>query len=148
MIHSLPQCHSLFCALLLCLFSCSDHHTDEVIGSSIAGDSIDAKDVPLQTRRPPEDAITRIVSFQIVYEGDLNAMLTREHSAFKYLINTYELQMDTPNNIDELDNQYKVLTLYTHLPLDSPVEVGKKLSLIDEVLMVQVGDAAPDEGIL
>lgn len=75
-------------------------------------------------------------------------MLTDEHSAFKYLIETYDLHLDSPVPIDTTDEIYKEITLYAHTEIDDPIEVGKRLSLVEEVLMVQVGEASEDEGLL
>ena len=132
---------------LLCLFSCSDHHSGEFIGGSLV-DTMTKDELASPSRHLASAPQTPIVSFVVIYEGDLTTMLTHEHSAFRYLIDAYDLQLDAPSAIDQIDEVYQKVTLYAHTPLDAPLEVGKKLSLVDEVLMVQVGEADADEGLI
>ena len=137
----------LYALLFFCLLSCTQRDSESFAGGNIVG-NISREDLIGPSRNLDAAPQAPVTSFIVIYEGDLTTMLTEEHSAFKYLVETYELQIDTPSSVDELDDAYKKITLYTTSRLDAPVDIGKKLSLVHEVLMVQVGEADAEEGLI
>lgn len=143
MLSSLPR-HFLY-ALLLCLVSCSEQPPEE-LGSLV--NTMTKDELVGPNRHLASEPQAAIISFSVIYDGDLDAMLTDEHSAFKYLIEAYDLQLDSPSPIDGTEDPYQKITLYAHTAIDDPIEVGKRLSLVEEVLMVQVGEASDDEGLI
>lgn len=147
MLSSRPRHYWLLCALVLCLFSCGDHPSEQLVNSSLV-DTMTKDELIGPNRHLASQPQSSIISFSVIYEGDLNTMLTDKHSAFKYLVETYDLQLDSPAPIDAMNEAYQKITLYAHTDIDDPIEVGKRLSLVEEVLMVQVGEASEDEGLL
>ena len=128
MLSSLPR--HLICALLLSFVSsCSDHPPEEYMNSSIV-DTMTKDELVGPSRHLASQPEVAIISFSVIYEGDLDAMLTDEHSAFKYLVDAYDLQLDSPSPIDPKDETYHKITLYAHTNIDDPIEVGKRLSLV------------------
>ncbi len=73
------------------------------------------------------------VSFTIVHQDDLN-----NSSEFQAILETYNLEQESTASID---GDMVAITLRAKSNLDSPVEIGKDLSMIEEVLMVKVNNA-------
>jgi|VirMetMinimDraft_7_1064189.scaffolds.fasta_scaffold57272_3 hypothetical protein len=125
----------LSCLALLLLVSCNDNMSTETFGTNIL-DTMPNEKIEQNTRAFTEaKEEVEVVSFTVIYNGDLTQMSTAENSAFKALLKTYNLEMQKPFEIDE---EYKGIILVPIIPLIAPIEVGKEISLVDEVLMVEV----------
>lgn len=75
------------------------------------------------------------VSFDVVYAGDLEEILFNSTNHFRSLVETYELQLSAPF---EIDDTMSGITLKSYEPLENPLDVAKEISLCPEVLMVDV----------
>lgn len=82
------------------------------------------------------------VHFTVIYNGDLTKMTTDDNSPFKILLKTYNLDIQREF---ELDEKNKGIILVPIIPLLAPIEVGKDISLIDEILMVEVHNTNKEE---
>jgi hypothetical protein len=69
-------------------------------------------------------------------------MTTDNNSPFKILLETYTLEIQ---RVFELDEENKGIILVPVIPLVAPIEIGKEISLIDEVLMVEVGHTKKED---
>lgn len=74
------------------------------------------------------------VSFSVVYTGDLDVILFSSTSHLRALIETYELQLSDPFEIDE---HMKGIILHSYDELSDPIEIAKEISQCEEVLMVE-----------
>lgn len=75
------------------------------------------------------------VSFSVVYTGDLEEILFNSTNHFHSLIETYELQLSAPF---EIDDTMSGIVLKSYEPLDNPLDIAKEISLCSEVLMVDI----------
>lgn len=133
----------LFSYFILCLlFSCNNNTKPDPFGTSVFT-PISKDNIGHTTRtfieHPQEETL---VSFTIIYNGDLIEMTTNDNSSFKTLLETYNLKIEKQFKLDE---ENKGLNLVPIIPLASPINVGKEISLINEVLMVQVHNAKKEE---
>lgn len=132
----------LFSCLILCLLvSCNDNTANDPFGTTTLHTMSD-DDIGHSTRTFVEYGQEEItVSFTVIYTGDL-LKITNDNSAFKILLNTYNLEIQRQFKLDE---ENKGIVLAPVIPLAAPIEVGKEISLIDEVLMVEVQNANKEE---
>jgi len=130
------------CLILILLASCNDRTKNEPFGTSIIN-TMSEKEISHKTRAfteyEPEEVLVR---FTVIYNGDFTQMTTDDNSPFKALLETYNLEIQKPFDIDK---ENKGFILVPTIPLAAPVEVGKEISLIEEVLMVEVGNATKEE---
>ncbi len=82
-----------------------------------------------------------LVAFSVVHNGDLAKMLTNKDSNFKALLETYGLQIKKRFEINESLN---VVVLVPIMELENPMEVGNEISLLDEVLLVDIEGVKTD----
>jgi hypothetical protein len=130
--------------LIFLLSSCGDKSMTTSFGTSIL-DTMSNDKLLGNTRaahfEDKEDK--KKVTFTIIYNGNLKEMASNDNSLFKAMLEAYGFQMQKPFEIDEKN---KGIVLVPSSPLKSPIEVGKAISLIDEVLMVQVTNVNKSEG--
>ncbi len=74
------------------------------------------------------------ISFSVVYTGDLDEILFNSTSHLRALIETYELQLSDPF---EIDDNMKGIVLHSYEGLADPLEIAKEISQCAEVLMVE-----------
>lgn len=129
-----------YVTFLLLTISCNDRPNNETFGTSIL-DTMSNEKIGSSTRTFTEEK-ENLVSFTVIYNGDLTQMTTDENSNFKVLIETYALKIEKPFEIDE---ENKGFVLVPTTPLAEPIEVGKEISLLDEVLMVEVDNVKKEE---
>lgn len=129
--------------VLLLTISCNDNSNNQTFGTSIL-DTMSNEKIGQSTRAYIEDEkeVEALISFTVIYNGDLTQMVNNDNSAFKALLETYGLEMQKPFEIDE---ENKGIILMPTTPLAAPIEVGKEISLIDEVLMVEVNNVTKEE---
>ncbi|WMX13053.1 hypothetical protein [Aureispira sp. CCB-E] len=127
--------------LFLFIVSCNDHKNNETFGTSIL-DTMSNEKIGHSTRAFVEEKEETMVSFTVIYNGDLTKMTTDENSAFKKLIENYNLEIQKPFEIDE---ENKGIVLVPQAPLAAPIKVGKEISLVDEVLMVEVDNVTKEK---
>jgi hypothetical protein len=135
---------NILCSFLVLLFtvSCNDSTNNETFGTSIL-DTMSNEKIGHSTRAYIEDKKEEaLVSFTVIYNGDLTQMVNDDNSAFKALLKTYGLEMQKPFEIDE---ENKGIVLVPTTPLAAPIAVGKEISLVDEVLMVEVDNVTKEE---
>lgn len=125
-----------FCLSLVLLASCNDRTRNEPFGTTISNEEI-----VHGTRAFVEYKEEVLVRFTVIYDGDFSKM-TSDDSPFQALLETHNLEIQDQF---ELDKENKGLILVPAIPLTNPVEVGKELSLINEVLMVEVGRVPTEE---
>lgn len=132
-----------YITFLLFTISCNDHTNNEAFGTSIL-DTMSNEKIGSSTRAFTEEGgeNENPVRFTVIYNGDLTQMTTDENSNFKILLETYALEIENPFEIDE---QNKGFVLVPTTPLDEPIEVGREISLLDEVLMVEVDNVKKEE---
>jgi len=129
--------NNIFFSFLILLFitSCDDNTINETFGTSIL-DTMSNEKIGHSTRTFIEKEEEKTsVSFIVIHNGDLTKMVNDENSALKALIETYNLEVQKPF---EIDTENRGFILVTTTILVAPIEVGKEISLINEVLMVEV----------
>lgn len=77
----------------------------------------------------------KTVRFIVYYTGDISTVMNDNDSYFKTFMDVYNLKLISTFKIDETNNGF---TLEAKDALDFPTEVAKEMSLIDEVLMIEV----------
>jgi hypothetical protein len=122
-----------FCFILILFSSCNDRTSNEPFGTSVFSTMSEEEKV-YSTRTSVKYKEEVLVRFTVIYDGDFTKMTTND-SPLQALLETYNLKIKDPF---ELDKENKGLILVPAIPLTAPIEVGKELSLIDEVLMVEV----------
>jgi hypothetical protein len=73
--------------------------------------------------------------FIVYYSGDLSAVMNDKDSYIKTFMDVYHLKLVSTFKIDEENGGF---TLEATEELDFPTEVAKEISLIDNVLMIEV----------
>lgn len=142
---------SIFATILFSLFltiSCSDKNLDAQLGTTIL-DTMSSEDLHTGTRtavllEDEAEVEEEAVTFTVIYNGDLNEMANNDDSAFKALLDDYELKMEKPFEIDE---ENKGIILVPTSPIAAPIELGKEISLIDGILMVEVDNVRKDKNV-
>lgn len=81
------------------------------------------------------------VVLSVVYMGDLEKIMSDEASIFKKTVDAYKLNLIAPFEVDE---EMKGIVLESFSTLENPIELAKKISIADEVLMVEVKESYPD----
>ncbi|BDS10227.1 hypothetical protein [Aureispira anguillae] len=121
--------------------SCNESVIDNSFGTTIL-DTMSNEKLKSSTRAFLEESEkAKKITFTVIYNGDLEQMSTQKDSKFKLLLDTYGLEITDPFEIDE-EHKGIVLVPTTALPL--PIEIGKEISLLDEVLMVEVDNVKKD----
>ena len=87
---------------------------------------------PTSTTVPDQKVILRFI---VYYSGDLSAVMNDKNSYIKTFMDVYNLKLISSFKIDENNSGF---TLETKDALDFPIEVAREMSLIDNVLMVEV----------
>jgi hypothetical protein len=77
------------------------------------------------------------VTFTIIYKGDLSDMITDDSSNFKALLETYGFRIEQPF---EINTEMKGIVLVSSSKFSEPINIGKELSLVNEVMMVEVSN--------
>lgn len=123
------------CTFFTLTINCSGPNIDHSFGTTIL-DTMSNEKLQGNTRAFIEDSEDHEpkVTFTVIYSGDLENMKTAD-SEFRILLETYSLEITKPFEIDE-ENKGFVLVATTKLV--APIEVGKEISLLDQVLMVEV----------
>jgi len=73
--------------------------------------------------------------FIVYYSGDLSAVMNDKNSYMKTFMDVYNLKLVSTFKIDEDNGGF---TLEATKELDFPKEVAREISLIDNVLMIEV----------
>ena len=122
---------------LLIVSSCNDKQLDAKLGSTIL-DTISSDKILQGNNRAFEEVTdeTQKVTFTVIYNGDLDNLVNNANGEFKALVDAYGLRMESSFEIDE---ENKAIVLVPFAKLAAPIQVGKELSLINEVLMIEVG---------
>lgn len=128
---------------LIVAIGCNDRSMDKSFGTTIL-DTMSNEKLKSSTRTFIEEAQTQqqVVRFTVIYNGDLNEMSTRDNSPLKALLEKYYLDITDPF---EIDDENKGIILVPRIQLVDPILVGKEISLLEEVLMVEVENATPTE---
>lgn len=126
----------LFC-LALILGSCSDKVADNSMGTTIL-DTMSNDKIKNTTRR--SEAQASDVTFTVIYDGELQTLLKEPDSDLKSLMQTYHLLVKDSFEIDEFN---KGIILAPSQELETPIELGRELSLVKEVLMVEISNTRP-----
>ncbi|MFK7799022.1 MAG: hypothetical protein AB8E82_16330 [Aureispira sp.] len=132
------QSLSVLFALLsiLLLSSCNDKPTEDITSTSML-QQLDVSKTLLGKSRSFSDNMEELPRFDIIYEGSEEHLLA-DHTTIKSLIETYNLKQV---HSFELNDAYKGITFEALLPLDNPIQLGKDLSLSEQVMMVEVSNA-------
>jgi len=139
---SIPLFSTFTISLILLLSSCGEKSMTTSFGTSIL-DTMSNDKLQSNTRAVVNiEEEEKEVTFTIIYNGNLKEMASNDESSFKAILETYGFQMEKPFEIDE---ENKGIVLVPSSPLASPIEVGKEISLIDEVLMVEVANVNTTE---
>jgi hypothetical protein len=84
------------------------------------------------------------VTFTVIHSGDIDQMSKSDESDFKALLEAYGLEMRESFDIDE---ENRGIVLVASSKLMAPIEVGKEISMVDQVLMVEVGNVDREGGV-
>ena len=130
---SAPISSLMIVLLFLCCIACAD---TEATRPTIL-DSMDQQKLLQQTSNRTLRATTEekeTVSFSVIYTGELDQILFSSTSHLRALIETYELQLSDPFEVDET---MKGIVLHAYEELSNPLEIAKEISQCKEVLMVE-----------
>ncbi|CAA6823935.1 MAG: Unknown protein [uncultured Aureispira sp.] len=130
------------CFILLFITSCDNTNNTESLGPSILqgmqnGDISYRGSRSFKQYRQEET----LVSFTVIYKGDFTQITSDGNSSFRALLETYNLEVRRPFEVNK-ENQGFILVPTT--PLVAPIEVGKEISLLDDILMVTVDNLKTD----
>lgn len=75
------------------------------------------------------------IRFIVYYSGDLSAVMNDDDSYIKTFMDVYNLKLISTFNIDETNSGF---TLEAQEVLEFPTEVAREMSLISNVLMIEV----------
>lgn len=132
-LRSAPISSLMIVLLLLCCIACADTETTR----PTILDNMDQQKLLQQTSnrtiKPIIEEKTE-VSFSVIYTGDLDQILFSSTSHLRALIETYELQLSDPFEVDET---MKGIVLHSYDALSNPLEIAKEISQCKEVLMVE-----------
>lgn len=131
------QSLSVLFALLsiLLLGSCNDKPNADIPNNSML-QQLDVSKTLLGKSRSFSDNMEELPRFDIIYEGN-EELLLADHSTMKSLIETYNLKQV---HSFELNDTYKGITFEALLPLDNPIQLGKDLSMTEQVMMVEISN--------
>lgn len=130
-------------AFSLLTIACNEKSVHEHLGTSILDTMSSEKLLSGGTRSfGKEQAKDVTTKFTVVYSGDLVDMMNNPESSLKALIESYNLKVESPFEIDE---ENKGIVLVSSSKLTNPVAVGKEISLVTEVLMVEVGGVSSSQ---
>lgn len=87
---------------------------------------------PTSTTTTPQETKVRFI---VYYNGDLSAVMNDKDSYIKTFMDVYDLKLISTFKIDENNSGF---TLEPKTPLDFPTEVAREISLMDNVLMIEV----------
>jgi hypothetical protein len=121
---------------ILLLSSCNDKPAEDITGNSML-QQLDVSKTLLGKSRSFPDNMEELPRFDIIYEGSAELLLA-DHTTIKSLIETYNLKQV---HSFELNDTYKGITFEAVDPVDNPVQLGKDLSLSEQVMMVEVFNA-------
>jgi hypothetical protein len=82
------------------------------------------------------------VRFIVYYSGDLSAVMQDKDSYIKTFMEVYDLKLISTFKIDEENSGF---TLEAKKTIDFPTEVAREISLIDNVLMIEVAHVRATE---
>jgi len=126
----------LFCFILLVVTACDNTSNKESLGPRILhtlpNGEISHRSTRSFVKYQQEE---NLVSFTVIYQGDFTEITSNGNSSFKALLETYDLKVRRPFQVDEAN---KGFILVPASPLVAPIEVGKEISLMDDILMVTV----------
>lgn len=88
--------------------------------------------VVTSTTIPTQETTTRFI---VYYSGDLSLVMKDKNSYIKTFMEVYNLKLISSFKIDETNSGF---TLEAQEVLDFPTEVAREMSLIDNVLMIEV----------
>lgn len=127
----------LLFTFVLLVIACNEKSIHEHLGTSILDTISNDKILSGGTRAKMKEQEKEIVSkFTVVHNGNLAEMTTNPESTLKALMETHNLQVQNPFDIDE---ENKGFVLVSTSKIANPVALGKEISLIEEVLMVEIG---------
>ncbi len=124
---------SLVPLILLLVVSCADTERNP----SILLEGMDQQKILQSTSNRSMENIAKEsteISFSVIYEGDLDEILFSSTSHLRALVETYELQLSEPFEIDE---RMKGIVMRSYTTLKNPLEIAKEISRCEEVLMVE-----------
>lgn len=129
-------------AFSLLTIACNEKSVHEHLGTSILDTMSSEKLLSGGTRafKAVEEEVT--TKFTVVHNGDFAKMINSPESDLKALIESYNLKVQSPFEIDE---ENKGFVLVSSSKLANPVALGKEISLVNEVLMVEVGGVSDKE---
>jgi hypothetical protein len=88
--------------------------------------------IPTSTTIPAEETKVRFI---VYYNGDLSAVMNDKDSYIKTFMDVHNLKLISTFKIDEDNSGF---TLEPKEKLEFPTELARKISLIDNVLMIEV----------
>ncbi len=136
-----------FLAVLLCFFgllgACNDKPADPFSSTSLVH-NLDQQDALLYTNRAVSDEVENFPNFDIIYEGDLELLLA-DNGEIDALMQQYELTIE---HSFEIDDYYKGLKLQALTPLADPIQLAKALSLVEQVIMIEVGNVPSTDKLM
>ena len=89
--------------------------------------------IPVVT--PTTVSAKETIRFIVYYNGDLSTVMNDDDSYIKTFMEVYNLKLISTFKIDEMNNGF---TLEAKEFLEFPTEVAKEMSLIDNILMIEV----------
>lgn len=125
--------------------SCSDQGfmnaslVDTISAKEIMENSVNRarKEVIIETKENEQ-----LVSFSVIYTGDLDLILLDESSTLYQAVNIHDLNLQDPFEIDE---EMKGIILHSYATIEKPVELAKFISNGENILMVEVQNIAKSD---
>jgi hypothetical protein len=137
--HQPILCLLAFFAIFLFSLACSDQPTDTISSTALVN-SLEEDNNLLMTYRTATNDTHTLPTFRVVYEGNLERLLA-EGGAMDEIVEAHSLVVQHSFEVDEA---YQGIVFKARFPLDDAVQLGKVLSLVEQVMMVEVGNAQKD----
>lgn len=122
--------------------SCSDQGfmnaslVDTISAKEIMENSVNRARKQVETKTNEEE---QLVSFSVIYTGDLDLILLDESSTLYQAVNIHQLNLQDPFEIDE---EMKGIILRSYTKIEKPIELAKFISNGENILMVEVQNIA------
>jgi len=106
-----------------------------IIFSLVLSVVLSTKQVSACIVTPTTVSVKETIRFIVYYNGDLSIVMNDDDSYIKTFMEVYNLKLISTFKIDEMNNGF---TLEAKEFLEFPTEVAKEMSLIDNILMIEV----------
>lgn len=112
--------------------SCNDHKETESspLLTNLTQNVLDSEN----RAAPDENVLINATTFTIIGEAIMAEEIYDSRSDLRAVLDSYQLEVDGSFDLED----YKGFTVTPKAILDSPIDIGKEISLIESVVMVEV----------